>query len=143
MERKVGSGRKGTVDEEEYLLNSLTKLVAKFNARQGYFPVLQRTLSVTLTAHVDDFTMIKRHLIKLTPEHRAEGVKLQKEMDHLEMELRDGLDEIWPSENVQTEETLSWRGRMDKAEMASRIDPFDRVPKPVIISIQHAELELF
>lgn len=35
MERKVGSGRKGTVDEEEYLLKSVTKLVDKFLMTQG------------------------------------------------------------------------------------------------------------
>ncbi len=35
MERKVGSGRKGTVDEEEYLLRSVTKLVTRFNTTQG------------------------------------------------------------------------------------------------------------
>lgn len=40
MERKVGSGRKGTVDEEEYLLKSITKLVARFNTTQGaYFDI--------------------------------------------------------------------------------------------------------
>jgi len=35
MERKVGSGRKGTVDEEEYLLRSVSKLVERFNVTQG------------------------------------------------------------------------------------------------------------
>jgi elongator complex protein 1 len=35
MERKVGSGRKGTVDEEEYLLKSLTKLAARLATAQG------------------------------------------------------------------------------------------------------------
>ena len=35
MERKVGSGRKGTVDEEEYLLRSVSKLADKFAATQG------------------------------------------------------------------------------------------------------------
>ena len=42
LERKVGSGRKGTVDEEEYLLKSVTKLVARFNTTKGMsllFPV--------------------------------------------------------------------------------------------------------
>ena len=34
MERKIGSGRKGTVDEEEYLLKSVTKLVARWTAIQ-------------------------------------------------------------------------------------------------------------
>lgn len=31
----MGSGRKGTVDEEEYLLKSVAKLVARFNSTQG------------------------------------------------------------------------------------------------------------
>lgn len=35
MERKVGSGRKGTVDEEEYLLKSLTKLAGRLVTAQG------------------------------------------------------------------------------------------------------------
>jgi elongator complex protein 1 len=35
MERKIGSGRKGTVDEEEYLLKSITKLVEKFAVTKG------------------------------------------------------------------------------------------------------------
>jgi elongator complex protein 1 len=35
MERKVGSGRKGTVDEEEYLLKSLTKLAGRLTTAQG------------------------------------------------------------------------------------------------------------
>jgi hypothetical protein len=34
-ERKVGSGRKATVDEEEYLLKSLTKLACKLSEAQG------------------------------------------------------------------------------------------------------------
>lgn len=37
MERKVGSGRKGTVDEEEYLLKSVTKLVDRFLMTEGQF----------------------------------------------------------------------------------------------------------
>jgi len=39
MERKVGSGRKGTVDEEEYLLRSVTKLFERFLTTQGGFRV--------------------------------------------------------------------------------------------------------
>jgi elongator complex protein 1 len=35
MERKIGSGRKGTVDEEEYLLKSLIKLAGRLTATQG------------------------------------------------------------------------------------------------------------
>ncbi len=40
MERKVGSGRKGTVDEEEYLLKSLTKLAGKLSEAQGASPLI-------------------------------------------------------------------------------------------------------
>ena len=35
LERKAGSGRKGTVDEEEYLLRSVTKLVERLKTTQG------------------------------------------------------------------------------------------------------------
>lgn len=35
LERKAGSGRKGTVDEEEYLLKSVGKLVERFKSTQG------------------------------------------------------------------------------------------------------------
>lgn len=35
MERKVGSGRKGTVDEEEYLYKSVAKLAVRFNSARG------------------------------------------------------------------------------------------------------------
>ncbi len=35
LDRKVGSGKKGTVDEEEYILNSITKLVTRFRTLQG------------------------------------------------------------------------------------------------------------
>ena len=38
MERKVGSGRKGTVDEEEYLLKSLVKLASRIITAQGACP---------------------------------------------------------------------------------------------------------
>ena len=42
MERKVGSGRKGTIDEEEYLLNSVSKLVLRLNTMDG--KILNRSL---------------------------------------------------------------------------------------------------
>lgn len=37
LERKIGSGRKGTVDEEGYLLRSISKLVERFNTTRGKF----------------------------------------------------------------------------------------------------------
>lgn len=38
MERKVGSGRKGTIDEEEYLLTSIGKLITRLNTMEGTVP---------------------------------------------------------------------------------------------------------
>jgi len=35
----MGSGRKGTADEEEYLLKSVTKLVGRFDTLQGMVSV--------------------------------------------------------------------------------------------------------
>jgi len=37
LERKAGSGRKGTVDEEEYLFKSVGKLVDRFKNTRGTF----------------------------------------------------------------------------------------------------------
>ena len=51
MERKVGSGRKGMVDEEEYLLRSITKLVGRFNTTQSWSFLLV-TGSLNLTSFV-------------------------------------------------------------------------------------------
>lgn len=39
QERKVGSGRKGTADEEEYLFKSVAKLVVKFSTTRGLWRV--------------------------------------------------------------------------------------------------------
>jgi elongator complex protein 1 len=35
MELKIGAGRKGTVNEEEYLLNSLAKLVRRLDGTRS------------------------------------------------------------------------------------------------------------
>ena len=47
LERKVGSGRKGTVDEEEYLLKSVAKLVGRFNTTQGMHALLGEKQKMT------------------------------------------------------------------------------------------------
>ncbi|THG94806.1 hypothetical protein EW026_g6730, partial [Hermanssonia centrifuga] len=60
MERKVGSGRKGTVDEE-YSLRSVTKLVTRFNATQA------------------EAMNLLPHLFQFAEEHREEGRDLQRD----------------------------------------------------------------
>ncbi|KAI5122330.1 hypothetical protein M0805_002497 [Coniferiporia weirii] len=102
MERKVGSGRKGTIDEEEYLLRSIGKLVARFDTVQG------------------DTANLLPHLLQFTPEHRDEARSLQKEMTAFRTELQSALDEIWVTkfeesgEGLATSSASSWAERMEE-----------------------------
>ncbi|KIK60852.1 hypothetical protein GYMLUDRAFT_244010 [Collybiopsis luxurians FD-317 M1] len=144
MERKVGSGRKGTVDEEEYLLKSVGKLVVRFSATRG------------------EGKRLLPHLLKFTANHREEGQVMQRELEEFEKELRDAVDEIWAAtagtggvsgetDNMsngdgQTQiETAalpplpqsaqlqdSWAARMEEAERLRRINPVERVAKPQV-----------
>ncbi|KAF8633329.1 hypothetical protein AX17_004501 [Amanita inopinata Kibby_2008] len=115
LERKVGSGRKGTVDEEEYLLKSITKLVARFNTAR------------------DEAGNILPHLLQFTPEHREEGRLLQNELTEFHLELEKALEEIWAKrtdeENTQAD---GWAARMQEIERNKTINPIDKVPKPEI-----------
>ncbi|KAG6839915.1 hypothetical protein C0991_010395 [Blastosporella zonata] len=115
MERKVGSGRKGTVDEEEYLLKSLTKLTARFASIQ------------------DEAKALLPHLLQFTPEHREEGVAMQQHLLDFEEELKRSLEEIWskPPEEVPID---SWATRMEDAEREKRVNPVDKLPKPELPS---------
>ncbi|KAI0048587.1 IkappaB kinase complex, IKAP component [Auriscalpium vulgare] len=100
-ERKVGSGRKGTVDEEEYLLKSLTKLVARFTTAQ------------------DETSNLVPHLLQFTALHRDEARELQTELSDLQSEITHALDEVWPSapEEVEGQEPVdSWAARMAEKE---------------------------
>ncbi|KAI0314583.1 IKI3 family-domain-containing protein [Amylostereum chailletii] len=101
LERKVGSGRKGTVDEEEYLLKSLTKLAARFSTTQ------------------DEASSLVPHLLQLTDEHRAEARELQDELAAFEKELAEAIAQVWPMApgEVEGEEPQdSWAQRMEERE---------------------------
>ncbi|PCH36634.1 IkappaB kinase complex IKAP component [Wolfiporia cocos MD-104 SS10] len=119
LERKVGSGRKGTVDEEEYLLKSVTKLVGRFNSAQA------------------DTANLLPHLFQFTEEYQNEGKALQKEVHDFEMELQAAVEEIWkkPSgvggeENAESELAGGWAARMQEYEKQRQIDPLEKVSKP-------------
>ncbi|KAI0629477.1 IkappaB kinase complex IKAP component [Trametes polyzona] len=118
LERKVGSGRKGTVDEEEYLLKSISKLVARFNAIQA------------------DSTSLLPHLLQFTDEHRAEAASLQKELSAFAAELKEAVEEIWKKapENEEGAEAPpaaeGWAARMEAYEKQKHINPVDKVAKP-------------
>ncbi|KAG6836197.1 hypothetical protein H0H93_010463, partial [Arthromyces matolae] len=115
MERKVGSGKKGTVDEEEYLLKSLTKLAARFTTIQ------------------EEARNLLPHLLQFTSEHREEGTALQQLLDDFDGELKRSLDEIWtkPDEDNSVD---SWATRMEQVEKDRRANPVDKVAKPELPS---------
>ncbi|KAJ7496599.1 pol II transcription elongation factor [Mycena latifolia] len=127
IERKAG--RKGTADEEEYLLKSVTKLVGRFTATQG------------------DARQLLPHLCQFTPEHDAEGIALQAEISDFEQELVDGVEEIW-KKSVRAEESAasvqdSWAQRMDDKAKQRLIDPLDRVPKPDTKGTEEWRMKMF
>ncbi|KAK7472275.1 putative elongator complex protein 1 [Stygiomarasmius scandens] len=118
MERKVGSGRKGTVDEEEYLLKSVSKLVGRFSVTR------------------DEGSRLLPHLLQFTPEHREEGLAMQQELAEFEVELNAAVEEIWAvqpgdlSDPTDSTPRDSWAARMEEAEKNKRVNPVERVPKP-------------
>jgi len=105
MERKVGSGRKGTVDEEEYLLKSLTKLAARLATTQ------------------DETAALVPHLLRFTPVHRAAARELQNEVAAFSQEVAEAFDGVWPASTGDAEATAaiaepqeSWATRMAELE---------------------------
>ncbi|KAH7883327.1 pol II transcription elongation factor [Phlebopus sp. FC_14] len=120
MERKIGSGRKGTVDEEEYLLKSVSKLVTRYTATQG------------------EVKKLLPHLLHLSKEHRAEGNALQRECGAFEKQLRDAVEEIWkkPAKTGEASTVETWATRMQEKEKEQLIDPLERVPKPEVEAVE-------
>ncbi|TFK50763.1 pol II transcription elongation factor [Heliocybe sulcata] len=120
MERKVGSGKKGTVDEEEYLLNSLTKLVNRFTATQA------------------EAGRLVPHLFQFGPDHRREGLSLQENIVNFETELKEAIEEIWKKSLDGTDADApaedGWAARMERLEKDRMINPIDKVPRPNISS---------
>lgn len=111
MERKLGSGRKGTVDEEEYILKSVAKLVERCATTQG------------------EIKKLLPHLLQLSKAHREEGVALQVEFDCLQSELRAAIEDIWKKPDEPTP-VDSWATRMQEKAKEQLVEPLQRVPKP-------------
>ncbi|KAF8963616.1 IKI3 family-domain-containing protein [Flammula alnicola] len=128
MERKVGSGRKGTVDEEEYLLRSVGKLVDKFVFAQG------------------ETRSLLPHLFQFTEHHRAQGLELQRDVGEFESELKAALDEIWarpPAEEEGDVVADGWAARMAEVEKSKAVNPLDKVPKPDVSQAKDWRVNLF
>ncbi|KAG6878289.1 hypothetical protein C0992_008296 [Termitomyces sp. T32_za158] len=133
MERKVGSGRKGTVDEEEYLLKSLTKLAARFVTIQGMIIHAFGEVSTSTRDDLDEARNLLPHLLQFTPDHRKEGVGMQKHLADFGNELQSSLNEVWTKPEEETP-IDSWATRMEQLEKDRRANPVDKVPKPELSS---------
>lgn len=96
MERKVGSGRKGTVDEEEYLLNSLVKLSVRIRTMQN------------------EASALVPHLLAFTPLHRAEARAMTAELGLLNAALEEAVAEAWPESKEEDESEVGWARRMEE-----------------------------
>ncbi|KAN0081459.1 IKI3 family domain containing protein [Tylopilus felleus] len=121
MERKVGSGRKGTVDEEEYLLKSILKLVARWTANQG------------------EARKLLPHLLQFSQAHRTEGEALQQTFRAFDAELREAIEHVWKKSGVEQEQPMdSWAARMQEKDRDRLIDPIERVQKPEMGAVEWA-----
>ncbi|KAK7057777.1 polymerase II transcription elongation factor [Favolaschia claudopus] len=127
--RKIerNAGRKGTVDEEEYLLKSVTKLVGKFQTTQA------------------DARQLLPHLSQFTPEHEAEGRSLQAELAEFEQEFVEAVDEIWTKTAADESAQLSssWAQRMEDKAKERQIDPIERVVKPDVKGNEEWRMNMF
>ncbi|KAH9935182.1 IkappaB kinase complex IKAP component [Epithele typhae] len=106
LERKVGSGRKGT---------SVSKLVTRFQTAQT------------------DSSNVLPHLLQFTDEHRAEAASLQHELEEFAKELNTALEDIWTKTPDVEEGPTSprcWAARMEAHEKRTHVNPVDNVPKP-------------
>ncbi|KLO09706.1 IkappaB kinase complex, IKAP component [Schizopora paradoxa] len=121
LERKVGSGKKGTVDEEEYLLTSITKLVTRFKTLES------------------DAERLIPHLMVFSDEHRAEAKDLQAEILDFRKEIELSIDIVWPSKTEQDEdgELASFGGNwasMIEGRIAKRRFAVEQIVKPTLSS---------
>jgi hypothetical protein len=145
LERKVGSGRKGTVDEEEYLLKSITKLVGRFNTTRGKFVSRRYFVSLLLTYDwSDEARDVLPHLFQFTSEHREEGRALQAELSEFEEELGKALEEVWTKATDEDVPPIdSWAARMEERERTKAVNPVDKVPKPELSRGENWRIRLY
>ncbi|KIY46095.1 IkappaB kinase complex, IKAP component [Fistulina hepatica ATCC 64428] len=120
-ERKRGSGRKGTVDEEEYLLTSISKLAIRFQSTRG--------------------EALLPHLWQFKEDHRREGKALQAELFRLEADLREAVEEVWKSDDgVEGEQPTG--SFLPTSATLPRPNPVEKIPKPDIYRIKLEEWQI-
>lgn len=83
------------------------------------------------------------HLFQFTGEHRDEGLGLQNEMEAFEMELKEGIEEIWTRSAGEPSVVDDWASRMAEVERKKAVNPVDKVAKPDTAAGKDWRLKLF
>jgi elongator complex protein 1 len=122
QERKNSSGKKGSVNEEAYLLNSIGKLVGTFNNAQSECstPLLSDASNVPFAV---DVRCMLPHSLQLMPDRRSQAIMLKDDVEMFRQELSHALEEIW--------DTSSENGQARKTESVEKPEKFDLNEKPV------------
>ena len=94
--RKKAAGRKGTVDEFEYLLSSMGRLVTRVEEKTGtaltWRPV---SYPLTMCLFLAEVSELLPYLLTTSPEHRELGTELQEKVISFRNKLQKCLDESW------------------------------------------------
>lgn len=147
MERKVGSGRKGTVDEEEYLLKSLTKLAGRLATAQGASDISPpcRAERVEMRCYgsvlLDETKALVPHLLRFTPLHRTAARELRDELAAFSREMAEAFDEVWPA-STEDAETAAASAEEPSDSLAMRIAEREKERERAIKAITKPELRV-
>ncbi len=147
MERKVGSGRKGTFDEEEYLLKSLVKLAGRLVTTQGarsnflYFPKWQSVAEMRSHDSVllDETAALVPHMLRFTPSHTTAARELQNEVAAFSRQMAEAFDELWPT-LIEDAETAAESGAGPPDSWAARMTEREKERELAIKAINKPEL---
>lgn len=93
VERK--RGKKGTVDEEEYIIASFVKMVTRLEhlqSRSCQHHSLKTPSNIVISA---ECSKVLPHLLVLSEEHKAECESLKSELQQFETDLRAAIAEVW------------------------------------------------
>jgi elongator complex protein 1 len=139
------------VDEEEYLLKSLTKLVDRFSTTRGSYLSLgvdSCGADNIFSRFTEEVRSLLPHLYQFDGEYRDEGLSLQADVTDFEKEMKETIEEVWtrspdgadPS-TATAEDT--WASRMAEVERNKHINPLDKVSKPDVIRGEKWRINLY
>lgn len=125
MDRKAG--RKGTVQEEEYLLQSLTKLISRLEVVEGRF-LFDDSYCGIFRIILGDARALLPHLLQLGKEHVDAAVSLQQEILDLENQMRTEIDRVW----AMREEVMIPINYLE-GTAGGTVKLCEKIPKPILL----------